>query len=392
MISSPFNQWGVGRPTIFLLPPNNHFPDPLREVISLKMNLKGCFPAELQEYFIATGEPAYRGLQAFRRIHRHRAIDYEEFSDFPRMLREKLTVEAPLPRLLLQDSVRSEDGTEKLLFSIGRDRQGKRPIEIETVWLVAPRRRTACISSQAGCALNCSFCATGKLKFRGNLEAWQIVDQVYELIRNRGEHPTNIVFMGMGEPFLNYENVLRAAHLLHHPDGLNLGARHITISTSGIIPGIERFIQDREPFNLAISLNHPDPAVRGKIMGIDRKYPLEKLLASARKFTRALRRAVTFEYVLIPGVNMSEENARQLVRIARRIRCKINLIPLNTTLSGFRPPSPGEIERFQEILFAADLAVFNRGAPGRDINAACGMLALNSADRQSQRKPHTSGR
>lgn len=356
------------------------------------MNLKGSTPAELQEYFVQRGEPAYRGLQAFRRINRHLAVDYSEFSDFSKELRGRLAVDAPLPRFLLRDSIRSEDGTEKFLFEIETGRRSGKPIEIETVWLVAPRRKTACISSQAGCALNCSFCATGKLKFRGNLEAWQIVDQVYELIRQRGEPPTNIVFMGMGEPFLNYENVLRAAHLLHHPDGLNLGARHITISTSGIIPGIERFIKDREPFNLAVSLNHPDPAERGKIMGIDRKYPLEKLLASVRKFTRTLRRTITFEYIMIPGVNMSEENARQLVKIARRIRCKINLIPLNTTLSGFRPPSPGEIERFQEILFAADLAVFNRGAPGRDINAACGMLALNQGEKKSRHDPHEGGR
>ena len=372
-------------------------------------NLKGKSLSELEELFAQLGQPKFRAKQAFRRINLHLATSLDEFSEFPKSLREQLLELDAMPVMPVRhrslegaraaktaqhtkhtgdgesDDAANEaanlGGTEKFLFDVGGDpRRGKTEAakSIEAVWIVSPRRRTICISSQAGCTLNCSFCATGTLPFLGNLPAWQIVEQVYELIRIRGERNSNVVFMGMGEPFHNYENVIKAARILHHPEGLNIGARHITISTAGVIPSIERFITNREPFNLAISLNHSDPAGRADIMDVDKKYPLDKLIQAARAYTRALDRRITFEYVMIPGVNMSDDNLRRLIKIGRSVRCKINLIPLNTTLQGWRRPTADEAHRFQGALLEAGLTVFNRGSPGKDINGACGMLALQT--------------
>jgi 23S rRNA (adenine2503-C2)-methyltransferase len=344
-------------------------------------NLKGKSVSELEQLFDGLGQPKFRAKQAFRRVNLHLATSLDDFSEFPKGLREQLAELDALPAMPVRHrSAEAGSGaTEKFVFDVGLDpRRGKTEgaKSVEAVWIVSPNRRTVCISSQAGCTLNCSFCATGTLQFLGNLPAWQIVEQVYELVRVRGERCTNVVFMGMGEPFHNYENVIKAARILHHPEGLNIGARHITISTAGVIPSIERFMTNREPFNLAISLNHSDPTARGEIMDVDKKYPLDKLLIAARAYTRAMDRRITFEYVMIPGVNMSEDNLRRLIKIGRSVRCKINLIPLNTTLQGWRRPSLAEAQKFQGALLDAGLSVFNRGSPGKDVNGACGMLAL----------------
>ncbi len=355
-------------------------------------NLKGKSLSELEQLFSALGQPKFRAKQAFRRVNLHLATSLDDFSEFPKSLREELAAHNAMPAMPVRhrsaekrrgDREEATAGpTEKFMFDVGQDlRRGKSESaknqkSIEAVWIVSQKRRTICISSQVGCTLNCSFCATGTLQFLGNLPTWQIVEQVYELIRVRGERCTNVVFMGMGEPFHNYENVIKAARILHHPDGLNIGARHITISTAGVIPSIERFITNREPFNLAISLNHSDPVGRGEIMDVDKKYPLDKLLIAARAYTRAMDRRITFEYVMIPGVNMDEEHLRRLIKIGRSVRCKINLIPLNTTLQGWRRPSAQEAEKFQAGLLDAGLWVFNRGSPGKDVSGACGMLAL----------------
>ncbi len=348
---------------------------------SSHFNLKGKTIGELEKLFDEMGQPRFRALQAFRRVNRHLATDLSTFTEFSRELRAELEDRRAMPTLTIERASLSRDGTEKIIFDAGafRARQGDEPKRVEAVWIVSPRRRTICISSQVGCTLNCTFCATGTLPFLGNLPAWQIVDQVYEFIRHRGERPTNIVFMGMGEPFHNYESVIKAARILHHPEGLNLGARHITISTAGVISSIERFIQDREPFNLAISLNHPDPKKRGEIMDVNRKYPLDALIRTARKFTRELDRRITFEYIMLPDVNMSEAHLRQLIKITRSVRCKVNLIPMNTGLAGFRRPTEAEADEFYTKLADAGIAVFNRGSPGKDIDAACGMLALKTS-------------
>ena len=343
------------------------------------MILKGKSIKELEAFFLDRKEPRFRAAQAFRRINQHLEEDINNFLEFPKALRKDLEEEEALPKLKIAHNTHTKenqkDKTQKLIFQTHSSRN--RLLQIESVWIVSPKRKTACISSQVGCTLNCSFCATGTLPFQGNLEAWEILDQVYELVRlHPEERLNNVVFMGMGEPFHNYDKVIKAAQILNHPMGLHIGASHITISTAGVIPYIERFIQEKQPFNLAVSLNHVNDEGRTKIMDINKKYPLEALLKILRRFTKELNRRITFEYVMIPNVNMDVEAGKKLIKIAHSIRCKINLIPLNTNLQGFRRPNSQEIYKFQNQLLEANLSVFNRGSPGLGICGACGMLAL----------------
>ena len=341
-------------------------------------NLGGMEPAELETFFAGLGEPRYRATQAFRRIHHHRARALDEWSELPRALRDRLAEAGVVDRLAVVERARGEDDAEKVILALpdrsGAPREGGR--EVEAVWIPGGERRTVCISSQVGCSLDCTFCATATLRFRGNLLPWQIVDQVYALERLRGERASNVVFMGMGEPFHNYEGVMRASQLLHHPDGANLGARHITISTAGITPAVERFTTEKQPWNLAISLNHPDPRARAEIMPITVRHPLPELLAAARRYTVERRRRITFEYVMMPGINMGRREIEQLTAIGRSMRCKINLIPLNTAITGTRRPTVEEARAFRQALQDAGLDAFDRGSPGRAVEAACGMLAL----------------
>ena len=372
----------------------------LKPKSSKRYNLKGKSIHELEELFSELGESSYRAEQAFRRTNKDLAISLDNFSEFPLSLRKRLKEYGAFPRIQIKHSA-LENGkaasknsrafgsigsspspplTEKIIFALASKARQERAVE--SVWIVSEARRTVCISSQAGCSLNCSFCATGTLTFKGNLESWEILEQVYEFVRRRPkEKLSNVVFMGMGEPFHNYDNVIRAARILNHPKGLHLGASHITISTAGVVPAIERFIREREAFNLAISLNHPENEGRSRIMDINRKYPLEQLIKVSRKFTKELNRRITFEYVMIPGVNMDPKSLRSLIKIGRSVRCRINLIPLNTNLQSWSRPKAREIYNFQSLLLDAGLSVFNRNSPGLGIHAACGMLALKSSER-----------
>jgi 23S rRNA (adenine2503-C2)-methyltransferase len=349
------------------------------------LHLGDLDPAELETFFAGLGQPRYRASQVFRRIHHHRARDLDEWSELPRGLRAQLAEAGVVARLEVVERARGEDGAEKVILALpepptaaggGRGARPGRAREIEAVWIPDGARRTVCVSSQAGCSLDCVFCATATLEFRGNLEPWQIVDQVYALERLRDERASNVVFMGMGEPFHNYDRVLRAAHLLRHAEGAGVGARHITISTAGVTPGVERFTAERQPFNLAISLNHPDPEGRAAIMPITLRHPLPELLEAARRYTAERRRRVTFEYVMMPGVNMGRREVVQLAAIGRSMRCKLNLIPLNTAIAGSRRPTAEEARAFRRELNEAGLDVYDRGSPGRQVEGACGMLAL----------------
>lgn len=346
------------------------------------MKLKGTTLDELTNEFKIIGEPAYRAKQAFLRINRHRARSLDEFTEFSLSLRGRLKEDKSFPHLKLKHRSLSAGGTEKFMFEspekVPSGTGNVRFRSFEAVWIVSEDRRTACISSQSGCSLNCTFCATGTLPFIGNLRAWEIVDQVYDMIHYRQEPVTNVVFMGMGEPFYNYEEVMKAADILHDAEGLNLGAKHITISTAGVVPKIHRFIDENRPYNLAISLNHPDHSQRSSVMDIDERYPLVDLLDAAKRYTVETGRTVTFEYVLIPEVNMSGENLKQLISIARGMKCKINLIPLNTAFNGWKRPSEEQVSSFQAALRQAGILAFNRGSPGLDVDGACGMLALRT--------------
>jgi 23S rRNA (adenine2503-C2)-methyltransferase len=335
-------------------------------------SLVGLSIAELTDFFASIHEPAFRAKQAFRWIHKNLASSVDEFTDFPKSLREQLSSVNLLSRPSVLKRNLSRDGTEKMLFELA---DGDSTRRVETVWLISGKRKTICASSQEGCSYDCAFCATGKLKFAGNLTTAQILLQIYEIIRLRKETPTNLVFMGMGEPLRNYENVMKAAHILHHPEGLNMSARHITISTSGVISGIERMMKENVPFNLAVSLNHTRPEGRRQIMNIEETNPLPRLLSALRQFSRRPGRSITLEYVMIPGVNMSRDDAHRLIEIALPLHARLNIIPLNTNFRGWHAPTDDEVVDFQEILYDAGVKVFNRGSAGKDIQGACGMLA-----------------
>jgi 23S rRNA (adenine2503-C2)-methyltransferase len=340
----------------------------------MKKNLKGMSLHALETFIKELGENSYRAKQIYTGIYKDRFNNFDEFSTLPKTLRELLKEKADILSIKLDKHLISKDGTQKMTFAV---EEGK---VIESVWIPTgdEERKTICISSQVGCTLSCAFCATGLLDFKGNLKVWQIVDQILQVEKIVGDRCTNIVFMGMGEPMHNYDSVIQSAHIFHDPNTWNLGAKRITISTAGVVKGIDRFIKNKEPFNFAISLNHPNPVTRKTIMGIDEKYPLDLLLKSAREFTKTLGRRITFEYIMIPGVNMGKENAERLVKILRSVNCKINLIPLNTELHGWRKPNEEEIDTFRELLKASKVPILNRRSPGKDINGACGMLAAVS--------------
>jgi 23S rRNA (adenine2503-C2)-methyltransferase len=345
----------------------------MEETIDNPVILKGQTILELESFFLSIGEPKFRAKQFFEGVYKNRYSSIDQFTNFSRTLKDKLKEVSIFQHIQKRKEMVSQlDGTTKFTFDVADQK------EVEAVWIpdTLSDRKTICISSQVGCTLACAFCATGRLNFKGNLHTWQILDQVLAVEEAKQDKATNIVFMGMGEPMHNYYNVLRAANILNHPSGFGIGAKRITISTAGDVKGIHRYIDNREPYNFAISLNHPDASGRKEIMDISEKFPLEELLAAARKFTKELKRRITFEYVMIPGVNMGKINADKLVKIARSVDCKINLIPLNTTFNNWRKPTEIEIEEFRSIVLTAGVPVINRRSPGKDIDGACGMLAL----------------
>ncbi len=348
------------------------------------MNLLELYPEELETFFLKLGEPKYRAGQIFLRIHKHLS-SIDKIYELPKKIRnyiieKQLITEIQMIQHEKVSNINLNDfGTQKFVFEYKHEKSSLSRI-FEAVWIVSEKRKTACISSQSGCSLNCTFCATAKLPFMGNLATWQILQQVYKMIlynKNYQEKLTNVVFMGMGEPFYNYDNVIRAAKILNHPMGLNIGVRHITISTAGVITGIQRLIQENQPFNLAISLNSPFEEERTKLMDITKKFPLTDLLKICKEYIIHFKKKITFEYVLIPDINMSKRHILELVKIAKQLKyCKFNLIPLNTNFNNWRAPTELEVLNFQKKLRENDILVFYRGSPGKTINAACGMLAL----------------
>ncbi len=323
------------------------------------------------EYWVQkAGHPRYRAGQIFAWLHRLNATDVVEMGNLPQALRARLATEFVWPREAQESRALGADGTAKLLYLFPREKV------VETVWLPYEKRQSICISVQSGCSLNCSFCATGKIDFKGNLSAGEIVAQVYLTQKAMGRRVTNVVFMGMGEPFYNYDNVMKAADLLNDPNGMNIGARHITISTSGILPGIERFIQEKRPYGLALSLHAVFPDKRAQLMNIEEKYPFQQVVGYLERNRASMRKSrLTFEYIMIREKNMGYEDARELARLARRLRAKVNLIPLNTSFGGMVRPSEEEIQQFHGMLSEFGITAMNRRSPGKDIDAACGMLA-----------------
>jgi 23S rRNA (adenine2503-C2)-methyltransferase len=258
---------------------------------------------------------------------------------------------------------------------------------IETVLMKHKERNTICVSTQVGCPLNCSFCATGKMGFKRNLEIGEIVEQVLffgRYLKAKKEKVTNIVFMGMGEPFLNYDNVLGAIRYLNQKDGFNLGARHISISTSGIPDKIRKFAKEDIEVNLALSLHSADDSTRTKLMPVNKAYPLQRVLDALTYYQDKTHRKIMFEYIMIAGINDSEADARKLIELTKKYTCLINLIPYNSSQNSIYKVSTTErIAKFKKILESARVNVLQRFSYGRDIDAACGQLA-NKAHKKNR--------
>src|SRR5512143_3936673 len=329
---------------------------------------------EITETLKSWGQPTYRATQVWQGLYQHFYRAAEEFTTLPRPLRDKLAAEFEFSGLELVRSLDSSDGqTRKTLFKLPKGHL------IEAVLMRYDKRRTLCISSQAGCAMGCVFCATGQMGFKSQLTSGQIVAQVMHyarMLKDEGQAVTNIVVMGMGEPFHNYDNTMKAVDRLNDREGYNFGARRITISTVGLVPMIRRFADEKRQVNLAISLHAADDALRLSMMPVNRKYPIDEVLQACRYYVEKTGRRVTFEWALINGVNDTPEQARLLSRRLHGLLCHVNAIPLNPT-RGFtgQATTRERSERFKAALEAAGIPCTVRLRRGIDIQAGCGQLA-----------------
>jgi 23S rRNA (adenine2503-C2)-methyltransferase len=351
---------------------------------SAPANLLGKSAEELREYAQSLGEPAYRGAQIYHALYAERRFDLGEMSNLPAALRRKLALEASiaLPRIVRRHE--SSDGTVRYVLALqpadsGRGAAAAKPATIETVFMPEENRQTICISTQAGCAVDCHFCLTATLGLVRNLTAGEIVGQaLVALEENRAalKPQTNIVLMGQGEPLLNYEAVLAALRILLDPAGMAISPKHATLSTSGIVPGIERFGREKVRPKLAISLNASSDQQRDRIMPINRKYPIEKLLDACRGYPLRTWEHLTFEYVLLGGFNDAPEDARRVVKLLANLRAKVNLIPWNPGELPYEKPDAARVEEFRRVLVDRGMQAFVRYSRGQDVMAACGQLAL----------------
>ena len=344
----------------------------------MKANLLGYDAQGLASLFAGMDEKPFRARQVLRWVHQSGEADFSRMSDLAKGLREKLAAAASVDAPAIVGDTLAGDGTRKWLLKVDGANA------VEAVFIPEASRGTLCISSQAGCVLDCAFCSTGKQGFNRNLSTAEIVGQLW-LARNllSGERPvSNVVFMGMGEPLLNLDNVLPALRLMLDDNAYGLSRRRVTVSTAGVIPGMDR-LRDECPVALAVSLHAPTDALRDRLVPLNRRYPLRELLAACNRYLqKAPRDFITFEYVMLEDVNDGEAEARELARIASRVRCKYNLIPFNPfPRSEFRRSPPERIRRFAEILQRAGITVTTRKTRGDDIAAACGQLAGDVADR-----------
>jgi 23S rRNA (adenine2503-C2)-methyltransferase len=342
----------------------------------VKQNLLGLDAARLERFL--QNEKPFRARQVLRWVHQRGEADFDRMTDLARELREKLAAGARVePPLIVGDTV-AADGTRKWLLKVDGANA------VEAVFIPETGRGTLCVSSQAGCVLDCAFCSTGKQGFNRNLTTAEIIGQLW--LANRlleGKRPvTNVVMMGMGEPLLNLDNVIPALRLMLEDNAYGLSRRRVTVSTAGVVPNMDR-LRDECPVALAVSLHAPNDALRDRLVPVNRKYPLAELIAACNRYLeKAPRDFITFEYVMLESVNDADDQARELVALAARVRCKFNLIPFNPfPNSGFRRSSPERIRRFSEVLQRAGLTVTTRKTRGDEIAAACGQLAGNVADR-----------
>jgi 23S rRNA (adenine2503-C2)-methyltransferase len=337
-----------------------------------KFTIKGKSLDEIQNWCISKGHLKFRGQQIFEWMYHHGESNPNQMTNLSPGVIEALKNECIIQTLEIEKvSSSNNENTKKLLFKTLDNKF------IETVSMIEDGRHTVCISSQIGCNVDCDFCATASMGIIRNLNTGEIVDQL-NYIRNNIETPiSNIVFMGMGEPFLNYTRVIKAAEIFHHHRGFGLGAYRITISTSGILPKIHQFYEEKHKFKLAISLNASNDETRNKIMPINKKWPIAKLVKVGKDHAQRNRK-VMFEYVLLKDVNDSEENAHELASLLHGVDCKLNVIPYNETGGKYKRPKKQIIERFLEILSQRQhgYRVLVRWSKGQDIDAGCGQLAV----------------
>ena len=340
-----------------------------------KIDLTNLSLPQLTEFLIGLGLPRYRGIQVFSWLYRPQIADFSQMTDLSKELRETLAEKAFFTWPQIAEIERSKDGTIKYGFKLKDDNY------IESVLIPEEGRNTLCVSSQVGCAMACGFCLTGSIGFKRNLTPGEIVGQVVRvrewLFQNssNSEGLNNIVFMGMGEPLANFDNLLTALDILIEQRGLDFSERRITVSTCGLVPKIIE-LGDKTRVNLAVSLHAVDDSIRSKLMPINNKYPVAELLEACRNFPMPKRKRIMFEYILIKDLNDSEADAELLAQKLKGIPCKINLLPYNeSTALPFKRPSDDRIELFQNVLWKAGYTVMIRSSRGADISAACGQLA-----------------
>lgn len=332
--------------------------------------LVGSTLAELAQTLSGLGEKPYRAKQLYQWLYQKNARTFEAMSNLSAALRQKLAANYRISCLELEQRLVSQrDGSFKYLWRL-RD-----AAKIESVYMVEGRRRTVCLSSQVGCPIGCIFCATGLMGWQRNLTVGEIVDQLLQINASAPEPVTNIVLMGMGEPLLNYENVIKAAQIFNSEAGPEIAARRITISTAGLLPQIERYTAEKHPYKLAVSLNATTDELRRRLMPVSQRYTLRDLLTVLLKYTKTARKRVTFEYVMLAGVNDSLRDARRLVQLLSPIPCKLNLIPYNANpFFAYQPPDEEHLNAFIREVYRAPFAVTVRRSKGSDIAAACGQL------------------
>jgi 23S rRNA (adenine2503-C2)-methyltransferase len=358
------------------------------------MELLGKSREELKEWLAGLGEPAYRGDQIYRALYQERNFEIARMTTLPAELRERLAREATITMPTVRQRYVSTDGSVRYLFGLGekekkkdnRETQSSRrnsekgPASVEAVFMPSEGRQTICISTQAGCAVDCQFCMTAQLGLIRNLTAGEIVAQILlPLEEHKAEltAQTNVVLMGQGEPLLNFENVMAAMRIVLDKKGVGLAPKHVTLSTSGIVPGIEKLAKESVRPKLAISLNASNDEQRDKLMPINKKYPLKVLLEACKNFPTGSREYITFEYVLLGGVNDTTEDARRVVRLMSGLgRVKVNLIPWNPGALPYKEPTEESVAEFHRILLERGVPAFTRYSRGRDVMAACGQLAL----------------
>ncbi|MBI4986671.1 MAG: 23S rRNA (adenine(2503)-C(2))-methyltransferase RlmN [Rhodocyclales bacterium] len=356
----------------------------------MSLNLLDFDAEGLTAWFAQEGEKPFRARQVLRWMHQFGRDDFDAMTDIAKSLREKLKGKAVVAPPPLMSDKRSDDGTRKFLFDVGSGNA------VETVFIPEDDRGTLCVSTQAGCALDCAFCSTGKQGFNRNLTTAEIIGQVWQANRVLGATPkderiiSNVVLMGMGEPLANFANVVPALRLMLDDNAYGLSRRRVTVSTSGIMPAIDR-LGDTVPVALAVSLHAPDDALRDRLVPLNRKYPLAELMAACRRYLdKSPRDFITFEYVMLDGINDSDAHARALLALVRQVPAKFNLIPFNPfPRTEFRRSRPERIRRFQEILLDAGYVTTQRKTRGDDIDAACGQLAGQVRDKSRRTIPLT---